>query len=591
MSDRHFLGGIPLFAALAPEACAALAERLQPCRVEAGTKVVSEGEAGDRLFLIRRGRAEVSTRLAGEAVPLATLGPGDLFGEIALLQPQAQRQATVIALDELDLLALPRPEFERLLAEQPQLKAAFAAWADQLLLFKFLRVATPFASLDPAQLRELARRVERRPVEAGAVVVAEGEQGDEAFLVHSGRFEVRQTVRGLEQAVATLGPGALFGEAALLTEGARSATVRALEPGELLVLRREDLLAVLRQEPVRFEVVRLLRGRQRPRRCEGVELFRRRTVDGTELTILKDARRGVYHQLSPLGAFVWEHLDGTRNLRDLTLAYFAASKRFAPDALAQVVCGLVDVGLVQAGQLRPDVLPAGAAPDAPVRFGGLAWQRSVEGVDAWLTRLHRAGPRLLFSSAGQAALALLALAGFMIFSARVAAAPALARAPLQALWLLPMLLLGLVWHEAWHAFAIKSFGREVRRLGVGWRGLLPIAFVDTSDMWLSGRWPRVAVSLAGPYGNVVLAGLIGWAAALADPDALWLIGGAMWLQLAMALLNLCPWFVSDGQQALEDWLDGRADRGLRRRLRLVSGVAYSALTLGFAAGVWRWFLA
>ena len=50
-------------------------------------------------------------------------------------------------------------------------------------------------------------------------------------------------------------------------------------------------------------------------------------------------------------------------------------------------------------------------------------------------------------------------------------------------------------------------------MGIGWYWFGPVAYVDTSDMWLAGKWPRVAVSLAGPYSNIVLAGaaaLVGW---------------------------------------------------------------------------------
>ncbi len=53
--------------------------------------MVTEGEAGYRLYLIAEGRAEVSTAGQSGPVPLATLGPGELFGEIALLEPGSPR--------------------------------------------------------------------------------------------------------------------------------------------------------------------------------------------------------------------------------------------------------------------------------------------------------------------------------------------------------------------------------------------------------------------------------------------------------------------------------------------------------------------
>jgi len=82
--------------------------------------MVAEGEAGDRLYLIAEGRAEVSTAGQGGPVPLAMLGPGELFGEIALLEPGGKRQATVTATTPLLALGLATREcagFRRRAAE------------------------------------------------------------------------------------------------------------------------------------------------------------------------------------------------------------------------------------------------------------------------------------------------------------------------------------------------------------------------------------------------------------------------------------------------------------------------------------------
>ena len=74
--------------------------------VPAGGTVVTEGEPGDRFYLIEKGTAEVTK--AGSW--LDSLGPGDAFGEIALLR-DVPRQATVRALEDLHLCALERDVF------------------------------------------------------------------------------------------------------------------------------------------------------------------------------------------------------------------------------------------------------------------------------------------------------------------------------------------------------------------------------------------------------------------------------------------------------------------------------------------------
>jgi MFS family permease len=95
-----FLGVLP---APALEALAAQAARVQAPK---GTRVVREGEPGDRFYVIESGRVEVSTR----GNPLGPLGPGDSFGEIALLR-DVPRTATVMAVQDTQLLVLDRPHF------------------------------------------------------------------------------------------------------------------------------------------------------------------------------------------------------------------------------------------------------------------------------------------------------------------------------------------------------------------------------------------------------------------------------------------------------------------------------------------------
>ena len=75
-------------------------------------------------------------------------------------------------------------------------------------------------------------------------------------------------------------------------------------------------------------------------------------------------------------------------------------------------------------------------------------------------------------------------------------------------------------------------------------------------MWLTGRWPRIQVSLAGPYANIVLAGAVALAAAaLPVPwmaNTLWEVALISYL---MALLCLSPFLESDGHYVLWDFLD------------------------------------
>ena len=100
------LRGIPMFAPLAPAILERLALNLEPIRFARGQTVIRQGERGDRLFVIADG--EVGVAIHGAAV--RRQGPGTEFGEIALLR-DVPRTATVTALTDVELLALPREVF------------------------------------------------------------------------------------------------------------------------------------------------------------------------------------------------------------------------------------------------------------------------------------------------------------------------------------------------------------------------------------------------------------------------------------------------------------------------------------------------
>ena len=91
---------------------------------ESGDAVFHQGDLGDRLYMILSGEAEVVRRENGADMTLARLGPGEYFGEAALLG-RIPRSATVQALTPMDVLILPRGDFQALLGSLPDLREGF----------------------------------------------------------------------------------------------------------------------------------------------------------------------------------------------------------------------------------------------------------------------------------------------------------------------------------------------------------------------------------------------------------------------------------------------------------------------------------
>ena len=100
--------------------------------------------------------------------------------------------------------------------------------------------------------------------EDGEVVVREGEETREMFIIREGRIEILKQVGGHEVRLAVLERGSFFGEMSLLEGLPRSATARAIGKTELVVLRPGSLLVQIRRDPTfAFELLQQMSRRVR----------------------------------------------------------------------------------------------------------------------------------------------------------------------------------------------------------------------------------------------------------------------------------------------------------------------------------------
>ncbi len=99
------LAAIPLFSGLEDEDLAAIASAASEVEADEGQSVATEGDFGHALYAVESGTAEVTS----DGMKLGTLGPGDVFGEIAVLA-SGRRTATVVATSPMRLIALFKPQ-------------------------------------------------------------------------------------------------------------------------------------------------------------------------------------------------------------------------------------------------------------------------------------------------------------------------------------------------------------------------------------------------------------------------------------------------------------------------------------------------
>ena len=112
------LAAFPVFADLPAAELDALAAVMHVVRADAGRRVVTRDDYGTAVFFIEEGAADV---LTDDGEPVKRLGPGDTFGEIALLLT-GQRTATIVAHTPMRLITLSGHEFDRIRARVPELE-------------------------------------------------------------------------------------------------------------------------------------------------------------------------------------------------------------------------------------------------------------------------------------------------------------------------------------------------------------------------------------------------------------------------------------------------------------------------------------
>ena len=129
-ADREvaLLAGVPFLAPLPRATLHQLAARLVPVSIAAQQPVFRQGDAGDRFYIVRDGSLDVTI----DGVAASSLGPGDSFGEIALLR-DVPRTATVTAASDAELFALERDRFiAAVTGHAPSAEAADAVVAVRL---------------------------------------------------------------------------------------------------------------------------------------------------------------------------------------------------------------------------------------------------------------------------------------------------------------------------------------------------------------------------------------------------------------------------------------------------------------------------
>ncbi|XP_054454621.1 cGMP-dependent protein kinase 1-like isoform X4 [Anoplopoma fimbria] len=190
--------------------------------------IIKEGDVGSLVYVMEEGKVEVTK----EGMKLCTMGPGKVFGELAILY-NCTRTATV-TLVQVKLWAIDRQCFQTIMMRTGLIK--HAEYMD------FLKSVPTFQGLAEETLSKLADVMEETHYEDGEFIIRQGARGDTFFIISKGKVNVTQEESANQEPthLRELTRGDWFGEKALQGEDVRTANVIAAEAVTCLVIDRDS---------------------------------------------------------------------------------------------------------------------------------------------------------------------------------------------------------------------------------------------------------------------------------------------------------------------------------------------------------------
>lgn len=268
--NRNLVRRAKVFADLTDPECDAVSAVFKPIRVEAGATLFKEGDPGAAMLIIVEGSMTVRVKTpAGNEEVVRKVGPGDTLGELSFFDTKP-RSATIVAKESTGLFAFTREAMRRILRDNPRVGSAIYRGLLKDLAFRLrdladkavegivvaresapetsalvkpgmpltgtqLQKVPKLSKYSPEDLEMLAALCTYRKFAQGEVLMEQGKRGIACWLLLSG--EVIATNNTQSTALATLGPGSLLGQLALLDGTVRSASVTASKPSSALEIR------------------------------------------------------------------------------------------------------------------------------------------------------------------------------------------------------------------------------------------------------------------------------------------------------------------------------------------------------------------
>ncbi|MEM9246462.1 MAG: cyclic nucleotide-binding domain-containing protein, partial [Cyanobacteria bacterium P01_F01_bin.153] len=195
---------------------------------EAGSIVFREGDPSDRFYMVLQGRVEAFHGEVNQRRILNTMGRGQYFGEIGLLDSASRRSASIRVTDDAPakLMSIAGGDFKRLMGGSNLTEVAIAQTLQDRLKRTAITGALP--TLDVEAIEAILPQIEQLRYGSGSNILRAGDLSDYFYIVLTGQVDViTPDNQGRQRVISVLGPGEYFGEIGLFGQRQRTATVRA----------------------------------------------------------------------------------------------------------------------------------------------------------------------------------------------------------------------------------------------------------------------------------------------------------------------------------------------------------------------------
>lgn len=240
---------IPVLSDLTQEELQTLLDRVQINTYPKDALICQEGDPGDSLMVICRGKVGIYKKSKGTEVFVRELEEGDCFGEVGFFLDR-KRQATVKSLNGCEVMELNRKELEEIIRSYPRVREVLEDLFQKRVLDNLLALSPLFSPLSVADRKEVAKRFRLLNLPEETLIFKGGDPPRSLYLIQRGEVEIFTQDRNKKHiSLGRLGGGDFFGEIGVLFNTPRMAFAKTTQPTDLLELDKENFDRLLQKFP------------------------------------------------------------------------------------------------------------------------------------------------------------------------------------------------------------------------------------------------------------------------------------------------------------------------------------------------------